>query len=243
MEQVTKIKTNDGHIIYGTLTTAPAASRKLIIFVHGLTGHRNQHIFYNAARFFPRRGLATFRFDLYSENPRGRKLRECTVKTHAEDLNLVVRHFADKFDKLFLVGHSLGGPTILSAGLSRVHGIVLWDPSYSDGKGLTLRTYCEYNKCLDAYVIKWDVESLISKEMFREFKRFPRPGAIMKSVYPPTKIICAGKGILVKGGREYYRHARSPRGFALIQKATHSFDERGTEDVLFEETLNWFKRF
>jgi pimeloyl-ACP methyl ester carboxylesterase len=243
MEQSVKIKTDDGHVIYGTLTRGSGASRKLIVFVHGLTGHKDQHIFYNAARFFPGRGFATFRFDLYSENPKGRKLKECTIKTHTADLNLVVRHFARNFSKLFLVGHSLGGPTILSANLSRIRGIVLWDPSYSDGKGLTFRMYCKYVKCLDAYVIRWDVESIISKAMFREIRQFPRPQDIMESIHPPTKIISAGKGALIEGGKEYYRYAREPKGFAMIPKAAHSFNEWGAADVLFQETLEWFKSF
>ena len=53
MEKEIKIKTPDKHIIYGTLNTSKKNSNILLIFVHGLTGHRDEHIFYNGCDSTP----------------------------------------------------------------------------------------------------------------------------------------------------------------------------------------------
>ncbi|MEK6950379.1 MAG: hypothetical protein AABX13_01505 [Nanoarchaeota archaeon] len=58
-----------------------------------------------------------------------------------------------------------------------------------------------------------------------------------------VKIIVAGKGIIVKSGKEYFLQANQPKAFSSIAKATHCFDEEGTEEELFKETWGWVKRF
>jgi predicted alpha/beta-fold hydrolase len=50
MEKEIRIKTPDRHVIYGTLRIPKKKTGTLLVFVHGLTGHRNEHIFYNGAR-------------------------------------------------------------------------------------------------------------------------------------------------------------------------------------------------
>jgi pimeloyl-ACP methyl ester carboxylesterase len=88
--------------------------RPVIVFVHGLCCDMDEHIFYNGARWFERRGYATFRFNLYDWQPGTRKLKDCTIKTQADDLDLVVRYLRKNGAKtVHVVGHSYGGPTIL----------------------------------------------------------------------------------------------------------------------------------
>ncbi len=55
MEKQVKLKTKDKHIIYGVLNTSSKKCDKLAIFIHGLTGHPNEHTFYNAANQFPKK--------------------------------------------------------------------------------------------------------------------------------------------------------------------------------------------
>lgn len=244
MEKELRLKTKDGHIVYGVLNSTKNRSKKLVIFVHGLTGHPNQHTFYNAAKFFPKKGFSTFRFDLYSGEKRGRLLTHTSIKQHAEDLNLVIEYFRKKYKKLFLVGHSLGGVTILQADYNKSDGIVLWDSSVKKKYHLVgIDDTIRYNKALGKYILKWREEYLISKAMNREMTRLPEPKDLVAAVKVPIKIIVAGKGILVRGGREYYKHASEPKDFALIKNAGHSFNEEGAEEQLFSETLAWVKKF
>src|SRR3989344_1297461 len=120
MEKEIKIKTSDGKYIYGVLRLPNSGTllreRPLIIFVHGLTGHKNEHIFFNSARFFANRDWPSFRFDLYGDEKYSRHLQNCTLDTHAKDLDQVIDYFKNRgVKKVFVVGHSYGGLTILKS--------------------------------------------------------------------------------------------------------------------------------
>ncbi|PID31683.1 hypothetical protein CR970_04450, partial [Candidatus Saccharibacteria bacterium] len=127
MRSKIELKTSDNHIIYGTLDAI--GGKTLLIFVHGFTGHQNEHHFFNAASFFTERGFDTFRFDLYSKNKGGRSLSSCSLTDHSDDVNLVIDNFKDKYETLVLIGHSLGGLVLLKTDLTNVSKIVLWDPT------------------------------------------------------------------------------------------------------------------
>lgn len=239
MEKQLTIKTADHYLMYGVLNIASKKSRTLVVFVHGLTGNKNEHIFYNAARFFPKRGFDTFRFDLYSGEKGGRVLRDCTISTHAADLNTVVRYFRPKYQKIFVVGHSLGGMTILLSDTSRMGGIVLWDAATLVR---SLRDVFIYSECLNAYLIHWGVESVMSKAMYDEWRSVPKPKEAMAHIEKPIKVIVAGKGGLIKAGEQYFKYAREPKEFAVIKGAGHVFDEWGAEETLFASTLSFLKK-
>lgn len=237
MEKNVKIKTDDNHIIYGVLNYQQETD-KLIIFVHGLTGHKNEHQFYNAARFFPNHGFATFRFDLYSGEKQGRRLENCTIQTHTKDLEQVVEYFQKEYKNIYLVGHSLGGPTILFSNQKYVKSIVLWDPSLKNDM-IDPNIY-EYNSLLNKYIIHWGASSLMSTEMAEEWKTMD--SKIVERFILPTKIVCAENGILHKDWEKIMSKIKIKNDFVVIKNAGHCFDEEGVEKELFKETLEWLKR-
>lgn len=243
MEKSLKIKTKDSHLISGTLNTSKKVSDKLVIFVHGLGGHQNEHIFYNAARFFPAKGYDTFRFDLYGPESGRRKFTEATVSLHAFDTNEVVRYFAKKYKKIYLVGHSLGGPTILRAN-PKANAIVLWDPS-REVKGILEGDDIHYEKCLDQYVANWEIDIIIGRPMKEESDSFPTIAEMIKDVQIPIKIIIAYQTVRKYGkhGRDlYYKNANEPKALYEVKGADHNFNQEGKEEELFRETLSWFKK-
>ena len=239
MERNISLKTKDGHLIYGTLRYPRGKITTMVIFVHGLTGHKNEHLFYNGARFFEQKRIATFRFDLYSGEKKGRKLAKSTIHIHAQDLDVVVSHFRKKYKKIFVVGHSLGGPVILLSKTAYFDSVVFWDATYDLA---WLAKECRYNKCLDTYILQWGTEYLIGKKMVKERLAFLNSDLLVKKITKPIKIICAGKGVLIQGGKRYYQHANSPKEFHIIKGAGHTFDEDGIEEILFDETLKWVKK-
>ena len=125
MQEKTELKTEDNHIIYGTLDSNNNSN--LLIFIHGFTGSQNEHHYFNAVPFFTKNNFDTFRFDFYSKNKNGRSLSDCSLTDHSNDLNLIINNFKDKYDKLILIGHSLGSLVILKSDLSNVSKIILWD--------------------------------------------------------------------------------------------------------------------
>ena len=236
MEPQLKIKTPDKHIIYGTFRPARRKSSALLIFVHGLHGHQNGHIFYNGARYFSERGVNTFRFDLYTGEKGGRVLTKCGISTHAKDLDTVVKHFRKKYKKIFVAGHSLGAPTIFYSDTGKVDGIIFWDGSRPYSWRL------KYIKSINAYLAKSGTEYLVGKKMYEERKNFPAKESL-KKINKPIKIIVAGKGQLIQTGKQYFKYANKPKEFAIIKGATHNFNEEGTAEKLFQETYSFIRRF
>jgi pimeloyl-ACP methyl ester carboxylesterase len=127
MEKQIFLPTSNNKTILGKLR-GPLRS-PLVIFVHGLSSHLDHHIFFNGSRYFEKRGLSSFRFNLYGNSNHARKMIDCTLETCIYDLNRVVEHFRRRrIKQIFLVGHSLGGLTILLSKNLGYDSLVLWDP-------------------------------------------------------------------------------------------------------------------
>lgn len=241
MEERIKIKMPDRKRIYGTLNYRKKTN-KLIIFVHGLTGHQNEHLFYNATKFFPEKEFATFRFNLYGWEKDAQKFRNCTLGKHTENVNTIINFFKRKYSSLYLVGHSLGAPTILLSDCNYAKAVVLLDPSYSFREfigGIT-----KYDKKLGEYILDGAYEVVVRDEMYKSLTTdFPDVFKLVRKVHRPIKIIAAGKGLLLAGAKKYLKSANNPKELVIIKNATHCFDEEGTEEKLFKETLSWIKKF
>ena len=245
MEKAVNLKSKDGYTIYGVLNTSPKTSDTLLILVHGLTGDLTGHIFYNAARFFPKEQIDTYRFNLYDGRKGGRTLVDSSVRTHAEDLNAVLTRYRKEYRHIAVVGHSLGGPSVITADTSRIDSIILWDPTSMPSKkdvSEGMKNPIRFNKSLDAYIAEWNFSFLMGKEMMEEYDTL-KPVQKIKHVHAPIKIICAQKFGNAKPGKDYFKEIQSPKEYMVINGATHCFDEEGTEEVLFEETLSWVRKW
>lgn len=240
MESNFKIPTSDGKMIYGRFRGS--TKQTLVIFVHGLGGRMDQHIYYNGARFFEKYNISSFRFNLYSWEKSGRNLSDCTIETHSADLDTVIDYFRQKAVKqIFVVGHSFGGPTILFSKNKDFNGVIFWDPSY--GNPLSFKD-TEYVKCLDMYKGKWEFEVLFNKRMVQEGKTLKeREDAAIQRIKVPIKIITAGNGFLKVGGKRYIELANEPKERVILKGAGHGFDEDGAEEKLFQETLFWINKY
>lgn len=239
METQIKIPTTNKRFIYGTLRGP--LNKPLLIFVHGFTGFKEEHIFFNGSRFFDKHNVSTFRFNLYHYEKDARKMEECTLSLHGKDLDVVIEYFRKKgVKKIFVVGHSFGGLTVLLSQKQNFNAAVLWDGSTNPSQ-VTKSTYV---KELDRYYINnFDSYGFtVGKQMVEENKKL-KPFKLIGKFTKPIKIIVAGKGTLIKGGKKYYQLAHAPKDFAIIPDATHNFDEDGTEEKLFAETLSWIKKF
>lgn len=240
MEQELKIRTRDKKSIYGTLRGS--LQKPIVIFVHGLTGDRNEHQFFNGARYLERHGFSSFRFNLYGWQSDARKLHYCTLRTHAEDLDRVIDYFRKRgVRKLFVVGHSYGGKTILASVAKNYDAVVLWEPSH---RTASLFRTSPYLRTFDGYLELEETAYgfLVGAQMVKGEKRSKVEEKI-REVRVPVKIIAAGRGVLVRGARWYYRMANRPKALVIVPNASHCFDEEGTEERLLRETVGWFKRF
>lgn len=213
-----------------------------IIFVHGLTGHSSEHIFYNAARFFPARGLDAIRFDLYPGGLEGRILPECSITTHTSDLNQVLEHFRPKYKKLFLVGHSLGSVTLLSAKMQLADAILLWAPAGSEILFDPSMPIIKLMKGTELYRTCWAVESVMGHEMARQMYAFPPSKAAARTLCRPTFVGCGADDVFVKAARNYHDFCpSSPKALKIIANAGHQFNEGDTAQELYEASWEFVK--
>ncbi|AHB41569.1 hypothetical protein P148_SR1C00001G0779 [candidate division SR1 bacterium RAAC1_SR1_1] len=225
MEKSLTLKTSDNHVIYGTLNSKNK-SDKLVIFVHGLGGNQNEHVFFNGARFFNNNGFDTFRFDLYP-GEKGRNLVDCGITTHTQDLEVVIQEFIGKYKEIYLVGHSLGGPTILLANIENIKKIILRD-SVLDTKRL-YDDEIKFDKERNLYTVNWGIDIIIGEKMVKEMKSIENLNPKLNEKY---KIIYAEKTDLKNDFKANIEHT--------IINSSHCFNEEGIEETLFQETLNWF---
>lgn len=237
MEKKVQIPTEDNYIIYGTLNWQESQLKKLIIFVHGFSESKDSHQFFNAAKFFPKYGFATFRFNLYDNRDGGRVLHECSIKTHSSDVDRVLDYFQNKYDEVYLVGHSLGGPSILYSS-QKVKAIVLWDPSIVLNKKSQSDWRFDENRKL--YTLRSDKETFVSKQMYDE--HINTGEKMLEEMVVQTKIICAGDGGLKDRWEKVVNKIPVDHEFVTIENASHCFDEEGKEEELFDETLQYVKK-
>lgn len=237
MEHQIKIPIENKKHIYGTLRGS--LNNPLIIFVHGLGGFKDEHIHFNGSRFFNKHGFATFRFNLYGYEKDARKLQDCTLSIHAKDLDTVIEHFRKQnVNKIYVVGHSYGGPTILLSKNKDYNKVVLWDPSI-DPTGI-IRDEFKKLEGTDMYYADWGLGVIFGKKMAREDK-FVKPLELAREIHVPIKFIFAGRGELKEEERNaYFDAANEPKDKIVIKDATHNFHEEGVEEQLFHETLKWF---
>jgi hypothetical protein len=243
MEKTLSLKTKDGKKIHCIHNTSTKQNDSVVIIIHGLTGHPNEHCFFNAAQQYPKKGIDVFRFALYWWNKENRKLHECDLTTHAEDLNKVIQYLKPKYKHIHLVGHSCGSPTILKANHQKATTITLWDPSYLESgikhelKEVTFQMK-KYWLCEDQY------SYFLGKDFVNEWEWFDGKNELelIKKVTSPLHIVTAQKGILT-GSKIYLNAHNGPNKYTEIDGASHCFDELGTESILLKETLLWIKKY
>lgn len=245
MEKEVSIPTPSGHIIYGTLNYSGKKPTVVMVIVHGLTGNILEHPYFTASRYFPKHSIATFRVSLYDWRPKSRRLVDSTIRTHALDVNTVVNYLNKSFSKIFLAGHSYGGPSILFANHENVDGLILWDSS--DGKFTKKKKFqrkYKWIKQLGFYIDHAGITYGMGKPMLKESQKLERDLLKhLKTIVVPTQFIYAGKGLLVKNAKHLMSKVNAPKELVIIPNATHCFPEEGADSELFRKTLHFIQKY
>ncbi len=223
-----------------------SSRQPLFIVVHGLPGSMDEDLYLNATRWFAKHDYATFRFNLYGAEKDARQLMESTLESHASDIDTIVRYFrTKKFKKIFLAGHSYGGPSILLSKEQNFDGAVLWDPSY--GISFTKKKAgvlpAKYLKEVKGYLMHWGTNFIISEEMADETDTL-KWNMLTKNFRIPLKLVASEKGFLVKGAQQYFKVANNPKDLTILKGATHYFND--TDDMrekVFKLSDAWFKKY
>lgn len=231
-EQELNIEIGDNLEVEGLLRGE--LTNTVTIFVHGLTGSSLvEHQFYNGARYLEQHGIPNYRYELYSSRP----LIEATLRTHAADLDAVVRYFRNNgVSTVYVIGHSYGGPTTLLSEDRDFDSVVLWDPSYRPTKKSRKSEPIDHERL----ILNWNPDVVVGRKMIEEEKTIEWD-ALGKNITVPLKVIAAGDGVLYQHVKIYADNAAGKSEFVIIDGADHIFCKNDTAEQLFAETLSWLK--
>ena len=205
-----------------------------VLMIHGFTGNVNEHIFYNAAQLWPKKGLDVWRISLYPGEIKGtRSMKTVTWAQNLGDINLVLKEMANLYGKLFLVGHSMGGTQAVYVNDPKLGAKVLWDPSCDSNPSDVI----EPELHPDYYTIDWVHIILAKKDYSHE--------AIAAAKYPAERLTECQPPIFVIWSDENDRGWPQKTLKAKVVKikgSDHCFNGEGNEKKLFSRTLNFFKK-
>ncbi|MDP4038588.1 MAG: alpha/beta hydrolase [bacterium] len=223
-----------------------ALDKPLAVMMHGRPGSGNELLQYLGARYLYEQGISSLRLFMYDFEPRTRNLLDCTLQTHADDFDEVVKQLRKKgTPRVFGIGHSYGGITILKAKAS-LDGVVLWDPTHgsfwSEDRGKKYeKDFPE--KIIDDFIIGTAGYGYVTSRRMNESEKAmgdTSQWAAHKGY--PLKIISAGKGAMVDLGKRYIDAADQPKQQVVIKGASHQFEDSDKIILeLFRQTTSWLK--
>lgn len=218
---------------------------KCFVIVHGYCGTMYEHLHAEAARLFAERGYDVVRFNLQSQE---HKLRDCTLQTHAHYLSSVLQERCQSYEKVFLSGHSFGGPTVMIAQPKNITAICLWDPSFNLPE---LWRVMEPQELNDFYILNFGGNEVIAGlELAKEgMSRYKTEECLelSQNIGCPLKVINASEGeefdVYKIDGKSWHSSGHKDNNRVVIPNSDHDFTKGNSLSLMLEETYSWFERF
>lgn len=252
-----------GNKLYGKLYIPDETPTPGIIVCHGMNkrGFHAIELYRKFAEAASKNGFATLLFDF----------RGCGKSTgefgygieEQRDLKCALNYLASRrevvSEKIFIVGHSLGGAIALYASRNdgRVKGLVLW--STPANHAYNVKKFIMHNNGKLAYYIFLlvsymddliDISKLFDMRVYgillrpslvrRKLMKLNECDAVSELKIPVLIIIGSDDKIVgVEEARQVFSSANNPKKFVIIVGANHIYE--GKEEELIFETLNWIK--
>jgi dienelactone hydrolase len=227
-------------ILRGKLTQPVA------VIMHGKPGHGNELLPYLGARYLHEQGVASLRLFMYDFEPKTRNLLDCTLQTHADDFDAVVAALRKQdVPKIFGIGHSYGGITILLA-KAKLDAAVLWDPTHGSVYARHPEQQEDFpTKTIDGIVVGlagYGYIDSVRGDAYSKQMGDTTEWAAHKGY--PLKVISASEGIMTDLGARYIDAADEPKELVVIKGASHQFEDSDRVVAeLFDETTGWLQKF
>lgn len=215
-------------------------NEKVVVFVHGLSGNPGEPAFYAAKRLFPTKGYDTLRLFLYSHDKKSKHFAwNTSLQQHREDVEDVIKKLEKKYKKIFIVGHSIGGPIIYQSEYinecNKIPAVALWEPTISP---VGVKKDFKLNKKLDRYVSGSLVVSKIFVDEIANLKNVSIAGFIK-----PFFMVLNTTGQLKKNWKEAEKHITAPHSKLLVKNSGHDFSIDENVDEVLKETLEFFNKY
>jgi len=122
---------NQGEKIEGILTKPENESKSLIVLVHGFTGSRDGPggLFIKLAKELVSEDFTVLRFNFRFTTADWSEFHKMTIEGEVSDLKLIINEMSKNYEKIGLVGESLGGAIVILGYDDRIKCLVLWYPA------------------------------------------------------------------------------------------------------------------
>jgi pimeloyl-ACP methyl ester carboxylesterase len=240
METSFTITTPDSKEIYGYHHTSTIPSDTVLILVHGLTGSMNQYLHLIVSRLVERAGINVIRFNQYHDVGQARRFHQTTISMHVADTRLVIEHARLLgYRKIFLAGHSLGGPVAITATRDDLHGLILWDPTFSPS--VRLQKWESREEGIGPAFLELNFRVILGSEWIADAKSFPSSYEQLSRAKVPVCIVAAELGGLLEASQLYREALHFKCEFHTIKGASHSFPEATASEEVAARTISFIQ--
>lgn len=259
-EEKIYFENQDGKI-EGILTELENESKSLIILVHGFTSSKEGPggLFIKLAQELASKNFAILRFNFRFTTDNFSEFHKMTMKGEVSDLKLIINEMAKKYNKIGLLGESMGGTISILSYDKRIKCFVLWYPGIFQRetdlgkKFLSREATRELEKTGFVKGRKSDGRKYkVGKEFIKELKTLDViPYA--EVIYSPTLIIHGENDVIVpfNQSERLLDFLRGPKKLEKITRVCHGWKNKDfTTDYNFEAqqlaiklTVDWFEKW
>ncbi|PID83407.1 hypothetical protein CSB11_01285 [Candidatus Campbellbacteria bacterium] len=212
-------------------------SKKCIVIIHGLFGNSSEHQFYNSARFFAKKGYDVYALNMYTMGKR--QIDKNSITQQVKDLEEIYEKVKRKYQKIFLIGHSIGGPIIYLSKVAqqenKVQACALWEPTINP---VGVEKDFKFKKGINAY---YTFGFLVSKKMVSDLKKLTSEK--ISKIKKPFLLVLNTKGGLYKNWKKAYEFIRTDYETLYLKNSGHNFSKNNQDQILYKETLKYFNKF
>jgi esterase/lipase len=256
MEKSNVIFRNKGQKIVGVLHIPNKQNPPAIIMCHGFTGTKGniRDKFYKAAEKFCENGFAVLRFDFRGSGESEGEFVNVTISSEVSDLKAAIKFMKKQgYERIGVVGSSLGGAVSVIGYDRSVKAIVLWNPvtnlrqTFVDSGFIPKENVERLEK--NGFIIFRDdytgKEFKIGKEFWTEFETLDL-GKYLKRIKCPVLILHGDKDTVVplnQSENAIKIIGSKIKELRIINGAEHGFHDSISEKQVIDLTLNWFVKW
>ena len=245
MKETEVIIKNNGTKLYGVLHTPSRQTKSVIIFANGYPDNLVEgHLIISSARYFCKNGYAFLRVNPRGRPPSSGKLTHVGLFDMINDLENIVDFLKKNcYDKIGLIGHSLGGLSAILMNSESLNAISLWEPSSVKVlNNFLAKTGMATQFKKHRYAVDEESGFVVGRKLFDDLKKITNISQDFKKINSPILII-AGSKLLTPTAKLYFKYANEPKSLKIIKNARHTFDNQKHEDMLFKYTYDWFHKW
>lgn len=245
---------NEGQKIVGMMYKPDGRRGRAVIMCHGFTGRKGKsrdERFINASEALCKNGFAVLMFDFRGSGKSEGDFADVTVRSEVSDLKAAMVFMRGRgYEKIGLLGVSLGGAICILGQQPNVEAMVLWCP-VTDLKGTFLRFFPSNTGIRKseegAFAVFRD-----SKRMFKIGKGFWKDvetldiRSYLKKTRCPTLILHGNKDKVVplRDSEDAVKLLKNnSKELEVVKGAGHDFSRPPDKRRIVESSLSWFERW